>query len=111
MIGTYVLSHGYYDAYYLQAQKVRKLIYEDFGRAFESVDLVLGPTATDVAFPLGSKTDDPVAMYLNDIYTIAANLAGIPAMSLNCGFADGMPRSEEHTSELQPLMRISYADF
>ncbi|MGH8444846.1 MAG: amidase family protein, partial [Solimonas sp.] len=81
----------YYDAYYLQAQKVRKLIYEDFKRAFESVDLVLGPTATDVAFGLGSKTDDPVAMYLNDIYTIAANLAGIPAMSLGCGFVDGLP--------------------
>jgi aspartyl-tRNA(Asn)/glutamyl-tRNA(Gln) amidotransferase subunit A len=91
MIGTYVLSHGYYDAYYLQAQKVRKLIYEDFKRAFESVDLVLGPTATDVAFKLGAKTDDPVSMYLNDIYTIAANLAGIPAMSLSCGFVDGLP--------------------
>ncbi|MDD3764838.1 MAG: Asp-tRNA(Asn)/Glu-tRNA(Gln) amidotransferase subunit GatA [Nevskiales bacterium] len=91
MVGTYVLSHGYYDAYYLQAQKVRKLIYDDFRRAFESVDLVLGPTATDVAFELGSKTDDPVAMYLNDIYTIAANLAGIPAMSLSCGFVDGLP--------------------
>jgi aspartyl-tRNA(Asn)/glutamyl-tRNA(Gln) amidotransferase subunit A len=91
MIGTYVLSHGYYDAYYLKAQKVRKLIYEDFKRAYESVDLVLGPTATDVAFKLGAKTDDPVSMYLNDIYTIAANLAGIPAMSLSCGFVDGLP--------------------
>ena len=91
MIGTYVLSHGYYDAYYLQAQKVRRLIYDDFKRAFETVDLVLGPTATDVAFKLGAKTDDPVAMYLNDIYTIAANLAGIPAMSLSCGFVDGLP--------------------
>jgi aspartyl-tRNA(Asn)/glutamyl-tRNA(Gln) amidotransferase subunit A len=91
MIGTYVLSHGYYDAYYLQAQKVRRLIYEDFRRAFESVDLVLGPTATDVAFKLGEKSDDPVSMYLNDIYTIAANLAGIPAMSLGCGFVDGLP--------------------
>ncbi|MBI2383911.1 MAG: Asp-tRNA(Asn)/Glu-tRNA(Gln) amidotransferase subunit GatA [Gammaproteobacteria bacterium] len=91
MIGTYVLSHGYYDAYYLKAQKVRRLIYDDFKRAFQSVDLVLGPTATDVAFKLGAKTDDPVAMYLNDIYTIAANLAGIPAMSLPCGFVDGLP--------------------
>ncbi len=91
MIGTYVLSHGYYDAYYLKAQKVRKLIYDDFRRAFESVDLVLGPTATDVAFKLGAKTDDPVSMYLNDIYTIAANLAGIPAMSLSCGFVEGLP--------------------
>jgi aspartyl-tRNA(Asn)/glutamyl-tRNA(Gln) amidotransferase subunit A len=91
MIGTYVLSHGYYDAYYLQAQKVRRLISDDFKRAFETVDVVLGPTTTDVAFKLGSKTDDPVAMYLNDIYTIAANLAGIPAMSLPCGFVDGLP--------------------
>jgi aspartyl-tRNA(Asn)/glutamyl-tRNA(Gln) amidotransferase subunit A len=86
-----VLSHGYYDAYYLQAQKVRKLIYEDFKRAFDSVDLVLGPTATDVAFKLGAKTDDPVAMYLNDIYTIAANLAGTPGMSVPCGFSGGLP--------------------
>jgi aspartyl-tRNA(Asn)/glutamyl-tRNA(Gln) amidotransferase subunit A len=91
MIGTYVLSHGYYDAYYLKAQKVRRLIYEDFRRAFGEVDLVLGPTAQSVAFKLGDKTDDPVAMYLNDIYTIAANLAGIPAMSLPCGFVDGLP--------------------
>ena len=91
MIGTYVLSHGYYDAYYLQAQKVRRLIYDDFRRVFEHVDVILGPTATDVAFKLGSKTDDPVSMYLNDIYTIAANLAGIPAMSLPCGFKDGLP--------------------
>ena len=91
MIGTYVLSHGYYDAYYLKAQKVRKLIYEDFKRAYETVDLVLGPTATDVAFKLGAKTDDPVAMYLNDIYTIAANLAGIPAMSIPCGFVNDLP--------------------
>ncbi len=91
MVGTYVLSHGYYDAYYLQAQKVRKLIYEDFRAAFGQCDLILGPTTTDVAFELDSKTDDPVAMYLNDIYTIAANLAGIPAMSLPCGFDDGLP--------------------
>ncbi|MEK6806866.1 MAG: Asp-tRNA(Asn)/Glu-tRNA(Gln) amidotransferase subunit GatA [Pseudomonadota bacterium] len=91
MIGTYVLSHGYYDAYYLKAQKVRKLIYEDFKRAYETVDVILGPTATDIAFKLGAKTDDPVAMYLNDIYTIAANLAGIPAMSLPCGFVEGLP--------------------
>jgi aspartyl-tRNA(Asn)/glutamyl-tRNA(Gln) amidotransferase subunit A len=91
MIGTYVLSHGYYDAYYLQAQKVRKLIYEDFRRAFEQCDVVLGPTTTDVAFELGAKSDDPVSMYLNDIYTIAANLAGIPAMSLPCGFVAGLP--------------------
>ncbi|HEX7382062.1 MAG TPA: Asp-tRNA(Asn)/Glu-tRNA(Gln) amidotransferase subunit GatA [Nevskiaceae bacterium] len=88
MIGTYVLSHGYYDAYYLQAQKVRHLIAEDFARAFEQVDVLLGPTTADVAFMLGEKTGDPVSMYLNDIYTIAANLAGLPAMSLPCGFKE-----------------------
>lgn len=91
MIGTYVLSHGYYDAYYLQAQKVRRLISQDFTQAFGQVDLILAPTTTDVAFRFGEKTDDPVAMYLNDIYTIAANLAGIPAMSLPAGFSDGLP--------------------
>ncbi|HEX4871043.1 MAG TPA: Asp-tRNA(Asn)/Glu-tRNA(Gln) amidotransferase subunit GatA [Nevskiaceae bacterium] len=91
MIGTYVLSHGYYDAYYLQAQKVRTLITQDFQRAFAEVDLILSPTTTDVAFRFGDKSDDPVAMYLNDIYTIAANLAGIPALSLPCGFSEGLP--------------------
>ncbi len=88
MVGTYVLSHGYYDAYYLKAQKVRKLIYEDFRKAFQKCDLLLGPTTTEPAFKLGAKTDDPVSMYLNDIYTIAANLAGLPALSLPCGFVD-----------------------
>ncbi len=91
MIGTYVLSHGYYDAYYLKAQKVRRLIYDDFRRAFGEVDLILGPTAQSVAIKLGDKSDDPVAMYLNDIYTIAANLAGIPAMSLPAGFHQDLP--------------------
>jgi len=91
MIGTYVLSHGYYDAYYLKAQKVRRLICDDFKRAFEQVDVVLGPTAQAPAFKLGDKTSDPVAMYLNDIYTIAANLAGIPAMSVPAGFVGGLP--------------------
>ena len=91
MIGTYVLSHGYYDAYYLKAQKVRRLIYDDFKRAFEKVDVVLGPTAQAPAFKLGEKSTDPVAMYLNDIYTIAANLAGIPALSMPGGFVNGLP--------------------
>ena len=91
MIGTYVLSHGYYDAYYLKAQKVRRLICDDFRRAFATVDVVLGPTAQNVAFKLGEKSTDPVAMYLNDIYTIAANLAGIPALSLPGGFVNGLP--------------------
>ncbi len=81
MTGTYVLSAGYYDAYYLKAQKVRALITEDFRRAFGEVDLLLGPTAPTPAFGLGDKTSDPITMYLNDIYTIGANLAGLPAMS------------------------------
>ena len=92
LIGTYVLSHGYYDAYYLKAQKLRRLIAQDFARAFESCDIILGPTSPSVAFNLGEKADDPVKMYLNDIYTIAANLAGLPAMSIPCGFgAGGLP--------------------
>ena len=91
MIGTYVLSQGYYDAYYLQAQKVRHLISGDFRRVFDSVDMLLGPTTQAPAFRLGDKVDDPVAMYLNDVYTIGANLAGIPAMSLPCGQVDGLP--------------------
>ena len=91
MIGTYVLSHGYYDAYYLRAQKVRRLISEDFQRAFTDVDVVLGPTTQGTAFKFGDKSDDPVAMYLNDIYTIAANLAGLPGMSIPCGFDGGLP--------------------
>ena len=92
LIGTYVLSHGYYDAYYLQALKVRRLIAEDHTRAFREVDVILGATAPSTAFRLGDKTDDPVQMYLNDIFTIAAPLAGLPAMSIPCGFgADGLP--------------------
>ena len=93
LIGTYVLSHGYYDAYYLQAQKVRRLIAQDFAAAFAQCDVILGPTSPDVAFRAGEKAADPVQMYLSDIYTIAVNLAGLPGMSLPCGFAqrDGKP--------------------
>ena len=91
MTGTYVLSAGYYDAYYLKAQKVRALINEDFRRAFAEVDLLLSPTTPTVAFGLGDKTSDPVTMYLNDIYTIGANLAGLPALSMPCGFDGGLP--------------------
>ena len=89
LIGTYVLSHGYYDAYYLKAQKIRRLIANDFTEAFERCDVVIGPTSPTVAFRLGAKTSDPVQMYLNDIYTIPANLAGLPAASIPCGFGAG----------------------
>jgi aspartyl-tRNA(Asn)/glutamyl-tRNA(Gln) amidotransferase subunit A len=91
MIGTYTLSAGFYDAYYSKAQKVRRLISEDFENAFKSVDVILGPTTPTTAFGIGEKISDPVSMYLNDIYTIAANLAGLPALSAPCGFANNMP--------------------
>jgi aspartyl-tRNA(Asn)/glutamyl-tRNA(Gln) amidotransferase subunit A len=91
MVGTYALSEGYYDAYYLKAQKIRRLIKEDFVKALEEVDVIMGPVAPTTAFGLGSKTSDPVAMYLEDIYTLSVNLAGIPAMSVPAGFANGMP--------------------
>jgi len=91
MTGTYVLSAGYYDAYYLKAQRVRALISADFARAFDSVDVLIGPTTPTTAFELGAKSSDPVTMYLNDIYTIGANLAGLPAVSVPCGFVDGLP--------------------
>ncbi|MBL8504803.1 MAG: Asp-tRNA(Asn)/Glu-tRNA(Gln) amidotransferase subunit GatA [Methylobacillus glycogenes] len=87
LIGTYVLSAGYYDAYYLKAQQIRRLIAQDFERAFEQCDLILGPTAPSTAFKAGEKADDPVSMYLQDIYTIAVNLAGLPGMSIPAGFA------------------------
>ncbi|HZM34422.1 MAG TPA: Asp-tRNA(Asn)/Glu-tRNA(Gln) amidotransferase subunit GatA [Burkholderiales bacterium] len=92
LVGTYVLSHGYYDAYYLQAQKVRRLIAQDFSRAFERCDMILGPTAPTTAFEIGAKAEDPVQMYLGDIFTIPAPLAGLPALSLPCGFdGKGLP--------------------
>lgn len=92
MIGTYVLSAGYYDAYYLKAQKLRRLIAQDFTSAFAQCDMIMGPTAPTTAFNLGEKSDDPVSMYLSDIYTIAVNLAGLPGMSIPAGFgADGRP--------------------
>jgi len=91
VLGTYALSSGYYDAYYLQAQKVRTLIIDDFKRAFERVDALLGATSPTVAFTLGAKTQDPVAMYLNDIITIPANLGNVCGISVPCGLADGLP--------------------
>jgi aspartyl-tRNA(Asn)/glutamyl-tRNA(Gln) amidotransferase subunit A len=91
MIGTYALSAGYYDAYYLKALKVRRLIRDDFRRAFEAVDVIMGPTSPTVAFKLGEKTGDPLTMYLSDIYTLSLNLAGLPGMSIPAGFIDGLP--------------------
>ena len=92
MVGTYVLSHGYYDAYYIQAQKIRRLIAEDFQRALTECDVILGPVAPTPAWNLGEKTSDPTAMYLADIYTLAVNLAGLPGMSLPAGVAaNGRP--------------------
>jgi len=85
MIGTYVLSHGYYDAYYIKAQRIRRLIAQDFVEAFKKCDVIMGPTSPSTAFKLGEKGDDPVQMYLSDIYTIAVNLAGLPGMSIPCG--------------------------
>ena len=91
MIGAYALSAGYYDAYYIKAQKARRLISDDFKQAFEKVDVIMGPTSPTTAFKVGAKSDDPVSMYLSDIYTIATNLAGLPGMSIPCGFANNMP--------------------
>jgi len=91
MLGTYALSSGYYDAYYLKAQKVRTLIKRDFDEAFEKFDLLVAPTSPDVAFKVGERTDDPLAMYASDVCTIPVNLAGIPGISLPCGFAHDLP--------------------
>jgi aspartyl-tRNA(Asn)/glutamyl-tRNA(Gln) amidotransferase subunit A len=92
MLGTYVLSSGYYDAYYSKAQKVRALVKRDYQTAFGKCDAILTPTSPSVAFKIGEKTDDPLAMYLNDIYTVSANLAGTPAISVPCGLSsEGLP--------------------
>jgi aspartyl-tRNA(Asn)/glutamyl-tRNA(Gln) amidotransferase subunit A len=91
MIGTYVLSAGYYDAYYLKAQKIRRLIAQDFTDAFKHCDVIMGPAAPGTAFKMGEKTADPVSMYLEDLYTIAVNLAGLPGMSIPAGFSNGLP--------------------
>jgi aspartyl-tRNA(Asn)/glutamyl-tRNA(Gln) amidotransferase subunit A len=92
LVGTYVLSHGYYDAYYLQAQKVRRLIARDFASAFQRCDVILGPVSPTTAFEIGANLDDPVKMYLGDIFTVPASLAGLPALSIPCGFDEsGLP--------------------
>ena len=91
MIGTYVLSSGFYDAYYLKAQKIRRLICDDFMAAFNTVDFILTPTAPTPAFKIGEKNNDPIAMYLSDIFTIAVNLAGLPGISIPAGFSNSLP--------------------
>jgi aspartyl-tRNA(Asn)/glutamyl-tRNA(Gln) amidotransferase subunit A len=91
MLGTYALSAGYYDAYYLKAQKVRTLIQREFQEAFQRFDVLITPTSPTVAFKLGEKIEDPVQMYLSDVSTIPVNIAGIPALSLPAGFVDGLP--------------------
>jgi len=91
LVGTYALSAGYYDAYYRQAQKIRRLIATDFSQAFAEVDIIAGPTAPSTAFRFGEKSEDPLTMYLEDIYTIGANLAGLPALSMPGGLAEGLP--------------------
>ncbi len=91
MIGTYALSSGYYDAYYLRAMKVRRLIANDFARAFSDVDCILTPTTPTVAWKLGEMSDDPLSMYLQDIYTVSVNVAGLPAITFPCGLSEGLP--------------------
>ena len=92
MIGTYVLSAGYYDAYYVKAQQVRTIILNEFNTVFEDVDVLLTPTAPNAAFPIGAKMDDPVAMYLNDVFTVPANMAGLPGISVPAGLdKSGLP--------------------
>ena len=91
MLGTYSLSTGYFDDYYLQAAKVRTLIKQDFEKAFEKCDLIVGPVSPTVAWNIGEKVDDPLRMYLMDVYTIPASLAGLPGLSVPCGFSEGMP--------------------
>ena len=112
MLGTYALSAGYYDAYYLKAQQVRTLIRREFEEAFKRFDALVTPTSSSVAFQLGERTDDPVQMYLSDLYTIPANIAGIPGISLPCGFVEGLPVGLQlmgpHFSE-QTLLRIAHA--
>jgi len=112
MLGTYALSSGYYDAYYLKAQKVRTLIKQDFDNVFEKFDVIVGPTAPTTAFAIGSQSDDPLTMYLNDILTIPVSLAGVPAISIPCGFVDEMPVGLQIIGkpfDEQTVLRVSHA--
>ncbi|OWR26463.1 Asp-tRNA(Asn)/Glu-tRNA(Gln) amidotransferase GatCAB subunit A [Saccharibacillus sp. O23] len=112
MLGTYALSSGYYDAYYLKAQKVRTLIKQDFDNVFEKFDVIVGPTAPTTAFAIGSQSDDPLTMYLNDILTIPVSLAGVPAISIPCGFVDDMPVGLQIIGkpfDEQTVLRVSHA--
>ena len=112
MLGTYALSAGYYDAYYLKAQQVRTLIQQDFARVFQQVDVLAAPVSPTVAFPLGEKTADPVQMYLSDVCTLPVNIAGLPSMSVPCGFDQGLPVGLQligpHLSE-ETLLRVAHA--
>jgi len=112
MLGTYALSTGYYDAYYLKAQKVRTLIKQDFDQAFEQVDVIVGPTSPSTAFKIGEKVDDPIQMYLADVFTLAQALAGIPAISIPCGFADGLPVGLQimaRAFDEERMLQVAYA--
>ncbi len=113
MLGTYVLSSGYYDAYYSKAQKVRTLLKQDYFNAFKTCDAIITPATPSTAFKIGEKSDDPLAMYLNDIYTVSANLAGIPGISVPCavsgeGLPIGLQLVGNHWSE-SVLLRLSHA--
>jgi aspartyl-tRNA(Asn)/glutamyl-tRNA(Gln) amidotransferase subunit A len=112
MLGTFALSTGYYDAYYLKAQQARTLIRRDFARVFESVDALVTPTSPVVAFPLGARTADPVQMYLIDVCTLPVNIAGLPGLSVPCGFSEGLPVGMQligpHLAD-ETLLRVGHA--
>ena len=112
MLGTYALSAGYYDAYYLKAQKVRTLIKRDFDEAFRKFDVLVAPTSPTLAFKIGEKVDDPLQMYLSDVLTLSLNLAGICGISIPCGLADGLPVGLQIMGDAfaeEAVLRVAYA--